>query len=179
MPKHTLSPYKKRRDFSKTTEPEAQATPARKRATKQKKALAKQVSPIFVVQKHDASHLHYDLRLEIGGVLVSWAIPKGPPLKGGEKRLAIQTEDHPLAYATFEGTIPEGLYGAGTVEIWDHGTFVSFREHAGKRVPLETCLTQGRFEIEFVGKRLHGPYALIRTKMGGKENNWLIFKMKA
>jgi bifunctional non-homologous end joining protein LigD len=135
-------------------------------------------SPIFVIQKHGASHLHYDLRLEIGGVLVSWAIPKGPPVSVEEKRLALQTEDHPMEYATFEGTIPEGSYGAGTVEIWDHGTFESFREHNGKLVSLETCLKEGRFEIEFDGNKLHGPYALIKTTMGGKGNAWLIFKTK-
>lgn len=166
MPKHTLAPYKARR--AETGTPEPQARVRKKQTTK----------PIFVIQKHDASHLHYDLRLEISGVLVSWAVPKGVPIKIGEKRLALQTEDHPMEYATFEGTIPEGLYGAGTVEIWDHGTFESFREHNGKLVSLEACLKEGRFEIEFTGKKMKGPYALIRTKMGGKENAWLIFKMK-
>jgi DNA ligase D-like protein (predicted 3'-phosphoesterase) len=168
MPKHTLAPYKARR--AKTETPEPKARVAKKHTSH---------TPIFVVQKHDASHLHYDLRLEIGGVLVSWAIPKGPPTKIGEKRLALQTEDHPMEYATFEGTIPEGSYGAGTVEIWDHGTFTTVRENNGKPVPLGQCLKEGRFEVKFEGKRLHGPYALIRTKMGGKENAWLIFKVKA
>lgn len=166
MPKK-LAAYAARRNFESTIEPEPTARPKRKKR-----------HPSFVIQKHDASHLHYDVRLEISGVLVSWAVPKGPPLAVGEKRLAIQTEDHPIEYATFEGTIPEGLYGAGTVEIWDHGTFANIREHNGKAVPLETCLTQGRFEIDFEGEKLHGPYALIKTKMGGKENAWLIFKMK-
>lgn len=120
---------------------------------------------IFVVHEHDAAHLHYDLRLEMSGVLRSWAVPKEPPEKEGVKRLAIQTEDHPLEYADFEGTIPEGMYGAGTVRIWDKGSFFLEEEKEDK------------FLFELKGRRLIGKYALIRTKLKGKDS-WLFFKRK-
>lgn len=116
---------------------------------------------IYVIQKHDATHLHYDFRLEIDGVLKSWAIPKEPPTESGIKRLAVQVEDHPIEYATFEGTIPEGQYGAGTVEIWDKGEYVMKDKKENKLV----------FEIK--GNKLKGLYCLVRFK--GKEN-WLFFK---
>lgn len=119
----------------------------------------------FVVHEHDATHLHYDLRLEINGVLRSWAIPKEPPEKEGVKRLAIQTEDHPLEYADFEGMIPEGMYGAGTVRIWDRGEFIIEKDKDNELL----------FELK--GKKLLGKYALIRTKFKGKET-WLFFKRK-
>ena len=124
---------------------------------------------IFVVQKHYASHLHYDFRLEIGNVLKSWAVPKTPPADAGVKRLAVQTEDHPLSYADFEGTIAEGLYGAGEVEIWDKGTFELEKQEENEIV------------FELAGKKLKGTYVLIKLKPGGKykgENNWLLFKKK-
>jgi DNA ligase D-like protein (predicted 3'-phosphoesterase) len=124
---------------------------------------------IFVVQKHDASHLHYDFRLELDNVLKSWAVPKTPPIDTNVKRLAVQTEDHPLSYADFEGAIAEGLYGAGTVEIWDRGTFKPEKIEENKIV----------FELE--GKKLKGTYVLLKLKPGGKykgENNWLLFKKK-
>src|SRR5437879_2717313 len=105
-----LSAYKKKRELKTTPEPQA-------RIAKSQHEL------IFVIQKHDASHLHYDLRLELDGVLKSWAVPKGPPLSSQEKHLAIMVEDHPYEYKDFAGTIPKGHYGAGTVEIWDHGTY--------------------------------------------------------
>lgn len=118
---------------------------------------------IFVVHKHAATHLHYDLRLEMDGVLKSWAVPKEPPLEPGIKRLAIQVEDHDLSYATFEGTIPEGRYGAGKVEIWDSGD----------------CELKERKEdkIEFMphGRKLEGRYVLVRFRRAG-EKNWLLFK---
>lgn len=120
---------------------------------------------IFVVHEHDSSHLHYDLRLSMGGVLRSWAVPKEPPENEGIKRLAIQTEDHPLEYADFEGTIPEGMYGAGTVRIWDKGEF-SIEEEKDDRL---------LFELK--GRRLSGRYALIKTKFKGKES-WLFFKRR-
>jgi DNA ligase D-like protein (predicted 3'-phosphoesterase) len=120
---------------------------------------------IFVVHEHDATHLHYDLRLEMSGVLRSWAVPKEPPEKEGVKRLAIQTEDHPLEYADFEGTISEGMYGAGTVRIWDKGSFFLEEEKEDKLL----------FELK--GKRLIGKYVLIRTKFKGKDS-WLFFKRK-
>ena len=117
---------------------------------------------IYVIQKHDATHLHYDMRLEINGVLKSWAIPKTPPREKGIKRLAIQTEDHPIEYASFEGVISEGNYGAGSVEIWDKGTFEIEENEKDKLV------------IHINGKKLEGRYCLIRFK--GQEKNWLFFK---
>ena len=122
-----------------------------------------EIGKIYVIQKHGATHLHYDLRLEMGGVLKSWAIPKTPPTESGVKRLAVQVEDHPIDYADFKGTIPEGQYGAGTVEIWDRGEYVLKEKTDDKLI----------FEIR--GNRLKGLYCLIRFK--GKEN-WLFFKKK-
>lgn len=161
-----LKSYRSKRQFGITPEPSG---------TQVKKSK----NPIFVVQKHDASHLHYDVRLEINGVLKSWAVPKGPPRKIGEKRLAIETEDHPYEYASFEGIIPEGNYGAGTVEIWDTGTFYNIKEKQGTAVPLDECFEQGSIEVYFNGKKLKGPYALIRTKLGTEtKHEWLMLKMK-
>ena len=120
--------------------------------------------PIFVVQRHDARNLHYDFRLEMDGVLKSWAVPKQPPKEAGTKRLAIQTEDHPLAYADFEGEIPAWEYGAGKVEIWDRGTFQLL-----KREDKEIVVT-------LEGEELKGDYVLIRTKYGKGEKGWLFFK---
>ena len=117
---------------------------------------------IYVIQKHDATHLHYDLRLEMNDVLKSWAIPKTPPSKKGVKRLAIQTEDHSIEHADFEGVVPEGLYGAGFVEIWDKGTY-EIEEHEKDKIV-----------IHINGKKLTGRYCLIRLK--GQEKNWLFFK---
>jgi len=118
---------------------------------------------IYVIQKHQASHLHWDLRLEMDGVLKSWAVPKEPPAKSGIRRLAVQVEDHPIEYANFEGVIPEGQYGAGIVEIWDKGTYRLIERTPDKIV----------FEIH--GKRLKGKYCLLRFK---GEKNWLFFKKK-
>jgi len=118
---------------------------------------------IYVIQKHDATHLHYDLRLEMDGFLKSWAVPKMPPKEKGEKRLAVQVEDHPIEYANFEGIIPEGQYGAGTVVIWDKGEYKLIERSSNKII----------FEIK--GKKLSGTYCLIKFK--GKEgDNWLFFK---
>ena len=160
MPKTgRLTTYKFKRDFKKTSEPEGSS---KKRNTKQ---------PIFVVQKHWASHLHYDFRLEADGVLKSWAVPKGPPKKTSDKRLAVMTEDHPMEYAKFEGEIPKGEYGAGTVKIWDSGTYESEK-------PMKPAVRNGQIEVNLRGKRLKGKYALIRTKMGGDSKNWLLIKIK-
>ena len=117
---------------------------------------------IYVIQKHNATRLHYDLRLEINDVLKSWAIPKTPPTEKGIRRLALQTEDHSIDYANFEGDIPEGDYGAGSVEIWDKGTFEIEENEKDKLV------------VHFNGKKLEGRYCLIRFK--GQEKNWLLFK---
>ena len=121
-----------------------------------------QSPPRFVIQKHQATHLHYDFRLEMDGVLKSWAVPKEPPTKSEVKRLAVQVEDHALDYIDFEGTIPEGMYGAGTVEIWDKGTY--------------TLKTRRENKIEFTlqGSKLKGDYVLIRFR----NKNWLFFKKK-
>lgn len=152
----SLKTYRQKRNFKKTTEPQA--------------VKAHSAQPIFVVQKHWASHLHYDFRLEAFGVLKSWAVPKGPSTNVGEKRLAVEVEDHPLAYATFEGTIPKGEYGAGTVKIWDHGYWVPPQN-------LRQALAKGRIDIELVGKKLKGKWLLQKTRStSGSKNQWLLIK---
>ncbi len=156
-----LKPYKNRRDFRKSPEPRLY-TPHKER------------SNIFVIQKHDAARLHYDFRLEVDGVLVSWAIPKGISDVPNEKHLAIRTEDHPLEYADFEGAIPEGQYGAGTVEIWDKGTY-QLLELKGARQALKN----GALKFILKGQKSKGVYALVRIrelKNSGKEQ-WLIFRI--
>ena len=159
-----LTTYRKRRDFKKTKEPSGSA-----------KTTSRSKLPIFVIQKHAASHLHFDFRLQIGKVLVSWAVPKGPSIDPRIKRLAIMTEDHPLAYAKFEGTIPEGEYGGGTVMLWDKGTYRNIKKENGKLVPIKKCLNEGLVEIELKGKRLRGGFVLIRYRTG--EKNWLLKKI--
>jgi DNA ligase D-like protein (predicted 3'-phosphoesterase) len=160
-----LKTYRTRRDTTKSGEPRG----AVKKRTKGK--------PIFVIQKHDASHLHYDVRLEIDGVLVSWAVPKGPSLNPSQRRLAMRTDDHPLDYADFEGVIPEGHYGAGTVMVWDYGTFTNIKREKEKLIPVSDCLDMGTIEVELHGKKLQGKFALIKT---GKKSDkkWLLIKMK-
>lgn len=120
--------------------------------------------PIFVIQKHHATHLHYDFRLEMDGVLKSWAVPKEPSSEFGVKRLAVRVEDHELEYANFEGEIPEGEYGAGTVQIWDRGTYKLIERKGSKLV----------FELH--GEKLKGKYTLIQ--FGKEEKNWLLFRAK-
>lgn len=165
MSSRSLEEYSKKRNFSKTNEPKPDKI---KKASK---------NPIFVIQKHEASKLHYDLRLEIGGVLVSWAVPKGPSLNPAEKRLAILTEDHPMEYGNFEGVIPEGEYGAGTVMVWDNGTYENIKKDDTKIVTMEDCLESGQIEVFFNGHKIKGAYALVR--MGNKKSkNWLLIKMK-
>lgn len=159
--KDLLKKYKEKRDFSKTPEPKPFVVPK----DKEKR--------IFTIQEHHASHIHWDFRLEIEGVMPSWAIPKGPSLDPKIKRLAVQTEDHPVAYAQFEGVIPEG-YGAGTVMVWDYGTYKNVREKDGKLVSMEQCLKEGRIEVELKGKKLKGLFVLVRFK--DEEKNWLFFK---
>ncbi|UCD26796.1 MAG: 3'-phosphoesterase [Candidatus Bathyarchaeota archaeon] len=144
-----LKEYHKKRDFEKTNEPKGDEKT--------------RGGNIYVIQKHQARRLHYDLRLEMDGVLKSWAVPKTPPAEKGVKRLAVQVEDHPIDYAGFEGTIPEGHYGAGTVEIWDKGQYI-LKERA-----------QNKLVFEIMGKKLKGNYCLLRFK---GEKNWLFFKKK-
>ena len=158
-----LARYRHKRNFSRTAEPHGGRRLKRGRR--------------FVIQKHDASRLHYDFRLEIDGALVSWAVPKGPSTDPRDKRLAIQTEDHPLAYATFEGVIPEGEYGAGTVMVWDRGAYRNLRAGKGKdSIGMPRALAQGMIEVSLRGKKLHGGYALKRTDKG-KKPRWLLIKM--
>lgn len=162
MPKKTLEDYQARRDFHRTPEPSG----------KERISLA---GPIFVVQKHDASRLHYDFRLEVDGVLKSWAIPKGPSTDPKEKRLAVPTEDHPLAYAGFEGVIPEGEYGAGPVLVWDTGSFRNITEKKGMPVSLAEAVAHGHVKVWLEGRKLKGGYALTRFKTG-KDEAWLLVK---
>jgi DNA ligase D-like protein (predicted 3'-phosphoesterase) len=145
----SLNEYRKKRDFQKTTEPKGDVAAGERR--------------IYVIQKHAASHLHFDLRLEMDGVLKSWAVPKEPSTLPSVKRLAVQVEDHPVEYASFEGTIPEGEYGAGTVEIWDKGTYKLIDRKEDKLI------------VEIDGAKLSGAYVLVRFK---DEKNWLFFKKK-
>lgn len=130
----------------------------------------------YLIHHHLSRHPHFDLRLEVEGVLKSWAVPKEPSLDPKVKRLAIQVEDHPLEYAEFEGIIPEGFYGAGEVQIWDAGTYENLLAHRPRPLSMVEALKRGRVEIRLAGKRLQGNFALIRFK--GKENAWLFFKMR-
>jgi bifunctional non-homologous end joining protein LigD len=127
----------------------------------------------FVVHEHHAARLHYDFRLEMGGVFKSWAIPKGPSMNPADKRLAIMVEDHPLEYGTFEGIIPAGNYGAGAVVIWDEGSYAPAEERDS-----EEGLGSGRFSFELKGKRLKGRFSMALLKGRGKGNQWLLIKMK-
>ncbi|MGQ9514432.1 MAG: DNA polymerase ligase N-terminal domain-containing protein [Thermoproteota archaeon] len=151
----SLKEYRGKRNFSKTTEPSGGNIG---RDSKREK--------VFVVQEHHATHLHWDFRLEMDGVLKSWAIPKEPPMVAGVKRLAVQVEDHPLEYADFEGEIPEGEYGAGTVTIWDKGTY-DLKER-----------TNEKLLIYLHGKKMKGEYCLLKFKRSG-EKNWLFFAKRA
>ena len=144
-----LNEYEAKRDFTITPEPTGKTKTSEKR--------------IFVVQENHYKRLHYDLRLESGGVLKSWAVPKGIPESNEEKRLAVQTEDHPIEYAKFAGTIPAGQYGAGTVEIWDKGTYE------------EKAWDENKVEFTLNGKKLKGRYILVRLKRAG-EKSWLLLK---
>ena len=156
-----LKKYKAKRDFSKTAEP------------KGRKPLPKQVRGAcrFVIQKHDARRLHYDFRLQMEGVLKSWALPKGLPWKQGEKHLAVEVEDHPIEYETFEGVIPEGNYGAGTVMVWDRGAYYVYGEQ-----PLKS-LREGKLHLVLAGKKAQGEWTLVRIRgRDGEKNQWLILK---
>lgn len=162
MASDKLSTYKQKRDFQKTQEPSGAA---KLKASNRRR---------FVIQKHDATRLHYDLRLELGGVFKSWAVTKGPSLDPHDKRLAVEVEDHPLDYGDFEGTIPKGQYGGGTVMLWDRG----YWEPEGSKTP-EQALAKGDFEFTLEGERLHGSFVLVRMRNdrdGGKRTNWLLIK---
>jgi bifunctional non-homologous end joining protein LigD len=157
-----LADYRRKRKFTETPEPVGRARRKDRRR-------------IFVVQKHDASRLHYDFRLAINGVLTSWAVPKGPSMNPADKHLAIRTEDHPLEYADFEGVIPEGQYGAGTVMVWDKGTY-----DPKNGIPPDQQLAQGKIDVELHGTKLRGGFTLVRSgKRSADSSNkehWLLIK---
>jgi bifunctional non-homologous end joining protein LigD len=162
-PAESLKNYRSKRNFDVTSEPSGAAGPK----GSSKSALA------YVIQKHQASHLHYDFRLEWGGVLLSWAIPKGPSLDPSVKRLAAQVEDHPLEYGSFEGVIPEGEYGGGTVMLWDQGTWTP------EDPDVDAALRKGELKFTLNGKKLKGSWVLVRTKGGfggSKKPQWLLIK---
>ncbi|WP_205328652.1 DNA polymerase ligase N-terminal domain-containing protein [Glycomyces sp. YM15] len=155
-----LDEYRSKRDLSKSGEPSG----GRKRDRGDR----------FVVQRHEASRLHFDFRLEIDDVLVSWAVPKGPSLNPDDKRLAVRTEDHPLDYAEYEGRIPEGEYGAGTMIVWDAGTYENLTEKRGKAVPIGDALEHGHLVVRLDGEKLNGGFALSRM---GEDHDWLLVKV--
>src|SRR5678809_1621504 len=153
----SLKEYNRKRDFKKTQEPKGQ--------------LPKQSRNRFVIQKHAASRLHYDFRLELDGTLKSWAVPKGPSLDPGDKRMAVHVEDHPIDYGRFEGTIPKGQYGAGEVIVWDNGTWQPVGDaRAGHRA--------GKLKLRLDGKKLHGGWTLVRMhgREGERQEPWLLIK---
>ncbi|HZV51114.1 MAG TPA: DNA polymerase ligase N-terminal domain-containing protein [Candidatus Dormibacteraeota bacterium] len=158
-----LGAYRRKRDFERTPEPRGGRGSAG-------------AEPVFVVQKHDARRLHYDFRLQVGSVLKSWAVPKGPSLDPRDKRLATPTEDHPLEYADFEGVIPKGEYGGGTVLVWDHGTYRNLTEDSGEPVPVEQALERGHVAVWLNGSKLRGGFALTRFRTG-EDESWLLVKM--
>jgi bifunctional non-homologous end joining protein LigD len=159
-----LTTYNKKRDFKATPEPAGRSA---------KKNLFR-----FVVQRHDATRLHYDFRLELGGVLKSWAVPKGPSMNPADKRLAVMVEDHPVSYIGFEGVIPEGNYGAGTVEVWDSGLFFPVDKELNKISERQALLALGKGELKIFlkGEKIEGGFVLVRLKKDDK--NWLLIKHK-
>jgi DNA ligase D-like protein (predicted 3'-phosphoesterase) len=167
MAKRKLAEYERKRDFKRTSEPRA-----RKRSPKRR-------HPRFSIQKHAATSLHYDLRLEVDGVLASWAVPKGPSLDPRDKRLAMRTEDHPLEYLEFEGVIPKGEYGAGQMIVWDRGVFENVSEtRRGVKMDLPEAIEKGDVKIFLLGDKLKGAYALVRTSDPGEREQWLLIKKK-
>jgi DNA ligase D-like protein (predicted 3'-phosphoesterase) len=154
-----LEKYWSKRDFSKTREPAG----GRRRGKGDR----------FVIQRHEARRLHYDFRLQVEDVLVSWAVPKGPSLNPADKRLAVQTEDHPLDYVDFEGRIPEHEYGGGTVIVWDTGTYRNLTEKRGKAIPIADAVEHGHVVVWLEGEKLTGAFALSRM---GEGKDWLLIK---
>jgi bifunctional non-homologous end joining protein LigD len=161
----SLSKYNKKRNFKVTSEPEGKTDNS--------------AASRFVVQRHDASRLHYDFRLEMGGVLKSWAVPKGPSLNPADKRLAVMVEDHPVSYIGFKGSIPEGNYGAGKVIIWDNGHFLPINkdhEPISEKQAL-AALKKGELKIFMNGKKIKGEFVLVQLKKAGEDGkNWLLIK---
>lgn len=163
----SLDKYHRKRRFDRTPEPKG-------RSAKKDHSLR------FVVQKHAASRLHYDFRLEMDGVLKSWAVPKGPSMNPNDKHLAVMVEDHPYDYKDFTGIIPEGNYGAGVVEIWDEGTYVPLGAHDEKTDENAAVESLRKGELKFIlnGHKLHGAFALVHMHKGDDGKNWLLIKMK-
>jgi bifunctional non-homologous end joining protein LigD len=163
----SLTQYNKKRNFSKTSEPKGKEKSSKDQL-------------LFVIQKHDASSLHYDLRLEMESVLKSWAVPKGPSLNPADKRLAMMVEDHPFDYKDFEGIIPEGSYGAGTVIVWDEGTYKPMDSDGLSKKEQEKILLQqlrkGDVKITFNGSKIKGSFALVRIGKEDDGNSWLLIK---
>ena len=165
MNANTLDSYRKKRDLRKSPEPAGSGRDGDNE------------KPLFVIQRHDASSEHYDLRLEVDGVLKSWAVPKGPSTDPRDKRLAIHVEDHPLDYADFEGVIPEGEYGAGTVMVWDRGHYRNLKGNGDDAPSIAEQIDDGHVTVWLEGDKLTGGYAVTHTRMGGDEDNWLLVKM--
>jgi DNA ligase D-like protein (predicted 3'-phosphoesterase) len=164
--KDQLRTYKDKRDFRVTPEPSG----GKKKSGD---------NPIFVIQQHDASTMHWDFRLEVDGVLKSWVLPKGPSTDPREKRLAIPTEDHPLDYADFEGVIPEDEYGGGKVIVWDAGSYKNLMEDKEEPLDMSASIEEGHVEVWLQGKKLTGGYVLVRTgRTSGDKKQWLFIKMK-
>jgi DNA ligase D-like protein (predicted 3'-phosphoesterase) len=170
--KDALSEYERKRDFEKTGEPRGRKRPPQSR------------HPRFVIQKHAASSLHYDLRLEIGGALESWAVPKGPSLDPSVKRLAMRTEPHPLEYLEWEGVIPKGSYGAGEMIVWDRGVYENVSgtplggSKPGKKMTMEEMLEKGDLKFFLLGDKVKGAFGLFRTSDPGDREQWLLVKKK-
>src|SRR6184192_4464731 len=158
-----LVEYKRKRNFKKTAEP-AGAAKAHGRKTRANR---------FVIQKHDASRLHYDFRLEMEGVLKSWAVPKGLPWAQGEKHLAVEVQDHPIEYENCEGVIPKGNYGGGTVMVWDHGTYYVYGEQPSQ------SLREGKLHLVLDGRKAKGEWTLVRIRSDSQKNQWLLLKTGA
>jgi DNA ligase D-like protein (predicted 3'-phosphoesterase) len=170
MAKTKLAEYERKRDFSRTAEPSGK----RKRTSKPRRK-----HPRFTIQKHSATSLHYDLRLEVDGVLASWAVPKGPSLDPRDKRLAMRTEDHPMDYLEFEGVIPKGEYGGGPVIVWDRGVFQNISEtRSGKPMKLSEAIEKGDVKFFLLGEKVKGAYALVRTSKPGEREQWLLIKKR-
>ena len=166
-----LAEYERKRDFSKTSEPGGKSK--RKRG----KGAPKRRHPRFAFQKHAATSLHYDLRLEVDGVLASWAVPKGPSLDPRDKRLAMRTEDHPLEYLEWEGVIPRGEYGAGEMIVWDRGVYENISEtRRGEQLTITDAIEKGDVKVFLLGEKVKGAYALVRTGPAGDREKWLLIK---
>lgn len=165
-----LESYRSKRDFDATSEP---APRTRRKAGVARRNGGRRSEPGFVIHEHAASSHHFDVRLEVDGVLVSWSVPKGPSTDPKDKRLAVPTEDHPLEYATFEGTIPQGEYGGGSVIVWDTGTYRNLTHHKGEPVEMRDGLDEGHVSVWLEGTKLVGGWSFTRT---GK--NWILVKRR-